>query len=122
MSYNGLLPYHNPNMQNTGVLVKTGQAKVGALLITNSNASPRYLRLYDSAGAPVVGTTVPVMCIALPGALGPQWIPFKDAGQNEEEGGVRFVNGLGIACTTSYADTDTGNPSNGDVQVNLLYR
>ena len=122
MSFNGLIPWHNPNIGNVGQLVKSTPGKIGHIVVTNLGAAQRYLKIYDTATAPVVGTATPIATIAIPNAQAPQSFRFGDSGINEEEGGIRCLNGIGIACTTSYADTDTTNPTNGDVQVNVLYR
>lgn len=78
----------------------------------NANAAVRYLKLYDLAVAPTVGTSVPKMTIALPPAQAtPLIIP----------GGVHFENGIAFATTTGVADSDTAAVAANEIVVNLLH-
>lgn len=124
MSMTGLTVYHGPNVNTTGVLVKATATKLCGILVSNMTSSARFLKLYNKATAPVVGTDVPLMTIGLPASsVTPTFIPLNPSDSSvEEENGVGFTLGLGVGASTAAADTDTGNPSTGDVVVNLLYR
>ncbi len=67
----------------------------------NVNAAARYLKLYDKATAPTVGTDVPVQTIIVPGdtAGGGNNVPVP-------EDGIAFAHGIAFALTTGMADGD----------------
>ena len=80
----------------------------------NAAASVRYLKLYDKATAPVVGTDVPVMTIAIQAT--------SQLLMNLGENRLLFRNGLAFALTTGAPDADTGAVTAGDVLgLNLGY-
>jgi hypothetical protein len=84
------------------------------ILATNTTASVKYLKLYNKKVAPVVGTDVPVMRIALQPSNVPTNIPIPS--------GLYFNLGLGYALTGLPADADTTALAAGDVVgVNILY-
>lgn len=99
-----------------GALVITGSSGLQAFWATNIGASPAYVKLYNKATAPVVGTDVPVMIIPIPAAVSgvpgvaPLPIGFS---------GFRFPLGLGIAVTGGVADADTTAIAAGQVKVSL---
>jgi len=79
----------------------------------NATAALRYLKLYDKAAAPVVGTDVPVETIALqPNST------FRAAYPR----GLAFLAGLACALTAGQADTDATAVAAGDVLVDLEYQ
>lgn len=82
---------------------------------SNVNAAARYLKLYDLAAAPTVGTDTAVLITPIPGAttggLNGQQIP----------GGLWFKNGIALALTTGVAQSDTGAVAANDIVVNLFY-
>lgn len=66
----------------------------------NSGASPAFLKFYNKASAPTVGTDVPVLVIGIP------------AGQSVDFGignsvGINFATGIAYAITGGMADNDT---------------
>lgn len=80
--------------------------------IYNANAAVRYLKLYDKASAPVVGTDTPDMTIPIPpGAAANVAFPF----------GISFANGIGLAITTGVADSDVAAVAANEIVVNLIY-
>jgi hypothetical protein len=80
-------------------LIKTGTRKLQGYVFHNIAAYTVWVKLYDKATAPVVGTDVPKLVI--PVAAGAQvWLP-------KIGDGVTFTNGLGIGATKAAADTDT---------------
>lgn len=107
--------YKNVALVATGILVKGSRAELAHLNCANSTASVNYLKLYNKATAPVVGTDVPVMTLAIPAnsTNGILDIDFNDP--------VLFTLGLGIAATTTSADNSSTAPATGSV-VNLMYR
>jgi hypothetical protein len=114
----GYSVYRNINLGATGVLIATGKHVLAGYYIYNNAATTRYIKLYDKATAPTVGTDIPVMTLGVPaGGAGNLLIPNRQDGSE----GVGFVNGLGIAATTLVADSDTTGPSANDVVVNVYY-
>lgn len=94
--------------------VKTSAASLYSIMASNTGAAIRYLKLYNKASAPTVGTDVPVLTIPIPagGFINP---PLGAMG-------VRFATGLAYAITTGAADTDTAAVSAaGEVKVKLDY-
>lgn len=80
----------------------------------NSNAAVRYLKVYNKATAPTVGTDTPVLTIAIPAtsAIPPTLLPM----------GLYFSAGISYALTTGAADADTGAVGAGDILgLNLAY-
>ena len=80
--------------------------------ISNTNAAVRYVKFYNKASAPTVGTDVPVLTLAIP-ASGAANVSFP--------AGVNFTTGLAFATTTGAADTDTAAVAATEVIVNLAY-
>jgi hypothetical protein len=93
--------------------VKASAGQVYGWYFYNSNAAVRYLKLYDKASAPTVGTDTPVMTIAIPGgAAANVAIPH----------GIAFATGIALALTTGVADADTGAVAATELVVNLLWK
>jgi hypothetical protein len=97
-------------------LILTGTSGLHAFYATNIGATPAFVKLYNKATAPTVGTDVPAMIIPVPAAVagvpGTATLPI---GTN----GFRFALGLGIAITGGVADSDTTAVLAGQVKVML---
>lgn len=106
------LPYRNINLVATGVSVKGSAGQVYGWLISNNAASARFLKLYNKATAPVVGTDVPVITLE---------IPASSTGQFFIGTGIAFPLGIGVGATQLVADNDTTAPNANDVILNLFY-
>jgi len=80
----------------------------------NTVASKRYLKLYNKASAPTVGTDTPVLTFVLPASA-----PFAiDLGAS----GQYFATGIAFAITGAAADADTTAIAAGDIEcLNLTY-
>ena len=89
--------------------LKNSAGTVWSVVAYNASASPRYVKLYNLATAPTVGTTVPAMVLAVPATSTVQF----DGGTN----GIRFATGIGIGIVTGAADTDTTAPGASEVKV-----
>lgn len=78
-------------------------------------AAARYLKLYNKATAPTVGTDTPVIVIPIPAGQ----VVKIDGGSN----GIRFGTGTGIgwALTASAADSDTTAVSANEHKVAIAY-
>jgi hypothetical protein len=93
--------------------VKTSGGTVYGFLASNINAAVRYLKLYDKASAPTVGTDTPVATVVLPiGGTSSHSFPH----------GISFTNGISFALTTGIADSDTAAVSANEHVVHLFYK
>ena len=105
-------PYFvNSAASTNGALVLTGTSGLQAFFASNIGASDAFVKLYNKATAPTVGTDVPEMVIKVPAGGQVEVSP----GFN----GYRFALGLGIAITGLAADTDTTAVAAGQVKVKL---
>ena len=92
--------------------VKASAGQIFGMDVSNINASARYLKLYDKASAPTVGTDTPIATYLLKaGELTPLRFPQ----------GKKFANGIAYALTTGVADADTGTVSANEHVVNMEY-
>lgn len=90
---------------------KASAGKVSRVIGYNAASALRYLKFYNKASAPTVGTDTPVLTIALP--------PLTAFDLNIEH---YFSTGIAYALTTAAADNDTGALTAGDVTaLNVLY-
>jgi len=79
----------------------------------NTVASKRYLKLYNKASAPTVGTDTPVLTFVLPASLA-----FDISISN----GSYFSTGIAYAITGAAADADTTAIGAGDIEcLNIGY-
>ena len=110
-------PYFvNSAATTNGALVITGTSGLQALYATNTGATAAFVKLYNKATAPTVGTDVPEMIIPVPAAVGGvPGVAQISPGFN----GYRFPLGLGIAITGAAADSDTTAVAAGQVKVKL---
>lgn len=78
----------------------------------NANAAARFLKLYDKATAPTVGTDTPRKVLRLD--------PTARFGFDMA---MKFSNGIGYGLTTGAPDNDTGAVTAADIiQLNIDYR
>ncbi|MFT3671302.1 hypothetical protein [Aestuariivirga sp.] len=109
-----------PTTSNTNSAASTNATSVKAsagtvynVTATNINAAIRYLKLYNKASAPTVGTDVPVLTIPIP-ATGSVNLPFGELGK-------RFATGIAFAITAAAADTDTTAVAASEIKVSIDY-
>jgi hypothetical protein len=106
----------NSAASTNGQLVLTGTSGLQALFASNTGAGAAYVKLYNKATAPTVGTDTPAMIITVPAAVA--GVP----GEKEITpgfNGYRFALGLGLAITGGAADSDTTAVAAGQVKVIL---
>jgi hypothetical protein len=106
----------NSAATTNGALVLTGTSGLHAFYATNTGATNAFVKLYNKATAPTVGTDVPAMIIPVPAASG--GVPGV-ANLAIGHQGFRFALGLGIAITGGVADNDTTAVAAGQVKVML---
>lgn len=90
--------------------LKTSAGRIGRIDVFNTSASLRYLKLYNKASAPTVGTDTPVWTIPLPAATG-----FS----SDFAFGKYFSTGIAYAITGALADSDTTAVAAGDVHGSI---
>jgi hypothetical protein len=79
----------------------------------NSAGAAKYLKFYDKASAPTVGTDTPLFTLGIPAGGGCN-VEFDLA--------VPFATGIAYAVTGTAADSDTTAVSAADVTGFFLYR
>lgn len=113
----GATPYKlNSAASTNATSVKGSAGQVYSIMATNTNAAVRYLKLYNKASAPTVGTDTPVQVYALPGATTGGGFSLNIPV------GMVFSTGIAFATTTGAADSDTGAVAANEIIVNLTYK
>jgi hypothetical protein len=108
----GLSTYRNLSLVATGVSIKGSAGQVYGWFIANNAASARFVKFYNKASAPTVGTDTPVSTLE---------IPAGSAANVSFPQGIAFSLGIGIGATNLVADNDTTAPSSNDLVVNIFY-
>lgn len=91
-------------------LMSAGPANLCRISGYNARASAVYLKIYNKASTPVVGTDTPALTFYLPASLS---FNFRVD--------YRGFNGLGIGLTTAAADNSTASVTAGDILgLNIL--
>lgn len=84
--------------------------------VGNINAAPVYLKIYDKATAPTVGTDVPVLVVLIPGNV-------AGSGANVTlPKGIYLVNGLGMGLVAGLTDSSTTATSANEQVINIFYQ
>lgn len=93
--------------------VKNAAGQVYGYALYNGNAAARFVKFYNKASAPTVGTDTPVLTIILPagGGANVEWSK-----------GIPFATGISYAITGAVADSDTTAVSANDVHGIILYK
>ena len=93
--------------------VKASAGTVYNITASNTGAAAAFVKFYNLAAAPTVGTSVPVFTMAIPASgtvtIAPALI------------GIRFATGIALAITNLAADTDTTAVSAAQVKVATSY-
>jgi hypothetical protein len=97
--------------------IKASAGQVYTIYATNLNAAVRYLKLYNKASSPTVGTDTPVMTLPIPASTTGAGFVLDTGGM-----GITFSNGIAMAITTGVADSDTGAVAANEIVINLLYK
>ncbi|KKN42508.1 hypothetical protein LCGC14_0712690 [marine sediment metagenome] len=101
------------DVDESGDLIITGKKMLFGVNITNLDGSTLYVKLYNKATAPTVGTDTPKMTLAIPTLkmINLEWL-----------GGIPFSLGIGVGATTGVADTDTTGPGVNECVTTFLYK
>jgi len=103
----------NSAATTNAICVKASAGTIYDMNITNNSASPRYLKLFDLAVAPTVGTSVPDLTIPLPASSLTQL--------NFGALGLRFGTGIAICITGAVADNDATAVLANEVKIISAY-
>jgi hypothetical protein len=109
----GATPYKLVSAASTNATsVKASAGQIYSITAMNTNAAVRYLKLYNKASAPTVGTDTPVQVYALPPSGGITLsIPV----------GMAFATGIALATTTGAADSDNTGVALSEIVISLTY-
>ena len=113
----GATPYKLVSAATTNATsVKASAGTVYMITASNVNAAVRYLKLYNKASAPTVGTDVPVLTFIIPGGTTGAGtnIPIPNAG-------INFSTGIAFALTTEITDVGSTGVAVSEIGVNLAY-
>ena len=92
--------------------LKATPGQVVVISIQNVAAAVRYVKFYNKASAPTVGTDTPVFVIGL---------PASSAVNLSLPAGLYFSTGIAFATTNLSADTDATAITAGDLIISLGY-
>ena len=92
--------------------VKASAGRVIGWSFANTTASYKYVRLYNLATSPTVGTSTVVQTIG---------IPANGLAQNHFDGGIAYTTGIALSITGAPADNDTTAVAVNDVVGDLFY-
>lgn len=104
----------NLDIDESGDLIIAGNRQCFGWAVINVASSIMYLKIYNKATAPDVGTDIPMLTIPLAANGGNSVVEFM--------GGIEFPLGIGVGATTGVADNNTGAPGANEVVGQILYR
>lgn len=91
-----------------GQNVKASNGRLTYLHVTNTSAGTKYVKIYNKATTPTVGTDTPVATYAIPAS----WSGVVYTGSDL---GLSLSSGIGYGITGAAADSDTTAVAAGDV-------
>lgn len=92
--------------------IKASAGQLYGWQIVNNASSVRYVKFYNKASAPTVGTDVPVFTLGL---------AANTSANVLNSIGIAYSTGIAIAITAGIADNDTTAVSANDLVVNIFY-
>ena len=114
----GVTIFRSIDLDETEEEVKATAGTVYGIWFSNLATSTLFLKLYNATAASVVvGTTAPVITLALPGNA-----TDDVSGVIALPQGIVFGTAICAAATTGVADTDTGAPGDNEVLVNIFFK
>lgn len=93
--------------------VKATAGRLHTITVSNQNAAARFLKLYNKASAPTVGTDIPVAVFPL-AASSAQVLDFGVYG-------YQFATGIAYAITGAITDADATAITAGDTKISMMY-
>jgi len=94
--------------------VKASAGTVYQITCSNVGAAVAFVRLFNLATSPTVGTSVPALTIAVPANGVPVNINFSEVG-------MRFVTGIALDITNLIGDNDATSVALAQVKVLMSY-
>lgn len=111
--------FRSIDLDETEEEVKATAGTLYGVWFSNMATSTRFLKIYDATAANVtVGTTTPLITIAMPGNTSDDISGSLNAGGI----GINFGTAITMAATTGIADSDTGAPGANEVIVNAFFK
>jgi hypothetical protein len=95
--------------------VKATAGRIYGGILFNTSAATKFVKLYNKATAPTVGTDTPLLTIPIAANS------KADLASIVAAVGLYFSSGISIAITGAFADSDTTAVAANDVLVQLLY-
>lgn len=115
----GLDVFRSLDLDESEEEVKATPGHLYKIRITNRRTTPIYVKLYnDTAANVIVGTTVPMDTIEVPGNASDHTVLTESFGGQP----LKFSAALCVAATTGFADNDTGAPAANDCIVSCYYK
>lgn len=108
----GLSVFQAIGLGTTGQVARDGPGRLFGWHFANSGASGVFVKLYDAAEAPQVGTDAPLMTL---------FVPAAGVLASRYPNGITFTSGISVAATAGAEDGDTQAPAAGAVVVNLFH-
>jgi hypothetical protein len=93
--------------------IKAGAGQVYGYSVYNANAAVRFVKLFNKASAPTLGTDVPARTISIP--------PATQVAETFENG-LAYPLGIALATTALITDLDTTAVALSDLSINLDYK
>lgn len=110
----GVSTFKSNDIDETEEDVKTSAGQVYFIYCVNTNASARYLKLYNATAASVtVGSTATKLDLLVPPSNSGFFLQFPT--------GIVFDTAISVAATTGLGDSDSGAPGASEVQVTIGY-
>lgn len=118
MATSGLTIFRSIDLDESEEEVKATAGTVYGVWVSNMATSTRFLKFYNATAANVtVGSTTPVITLAIPGNTSDDVSAVLAAGGH----GIKFDTAICAAATTGIADNDTGAPGANEVICNVFY-
>lgn len=97
-------------------VIKASAGTLGHISASNVNAAARYLKFYNKATTPTVGTDVPVLTYIIPGNT-------AGAGTNIPlpPQGINFSTGISFATTTEATDAGSTGVAVSEIVINYAF-
>lgn len=100
------------NASTNAALVKSAAGNLYSGIVSNNGTAPAYIKFYDTASVPAVGTTVPVVTIMVPANA------FLSIDRTIAR---RFMTGIAYSISGGASDADTSAIAADQVHGELIY-
>lgn len=97
--------------------LKGSAGQVYSIYAHNTNAAVRYLKLYNKATSPTVGTDTPVITFPIPGNTAGNGAVLDTGGM-----GIAFGTGIAYATTVGVADANASAVAADEIVLTILYK